>query len=358
VATIKDVAREAGVSISTVSHTLSGKRPISPATRQRVLEAIKRLDYRPNLNARGLASQHTGVLGLVVADISNPFYPIVARGVEDVAHARDYSLMICSTDGDERRESGYIDLLESRQVDGIIYMAGLPSNRRLEQLLATGRIPVVAADERLPSLDLPGIYLENTRAGALVADHFIGLGHRDLAFVGGPAHLPTVSDRLAGYRGAIEQAGLSLPDRLVTYADNRPEGGLQAATLLLEQPSPPTAILAANDMMAIGILEYCRAAGIEVPMGVSVVGVDDLPIARLAGLTSIHQPMYAMGTGAARMLLEILDTGRRMDPILIVPELVVRRSSGPLGGAIAPSSRAFVRDRMSQSSSPDSHRAR
>jgi DNA-binding LacI/PurR family transcriptional regulator len=329
VATIKDVAREAGVSISTVSHTLSGKRPISPATKRRVFEAIERLGYRPNLNARGLASRRTSVLGLVVADISNPFYPTVARGVEDVAHAHDYSLMICSTDGDERRESGYIDLLESRQVDGIIYMAGLPSNRRLEQLVQLGRIPVVGVDERLPALDLPGIYLENRRAGALIAEHFVTLGHRDLAFIGGPAHLPTVIDRLAGYREVIEQAGLSLPDRMIAYADNLPEGGRHAASLLLGQASAPTALMAANDMMAIGALEYCREARIDVPESVSVVGVDDLPIARLAGLTSIHQPMYAMGTGAARMLLEILATARHFEPIFIPPELVVRTSSGP-----------------------------
>ena len=328
-ATIKDVAREAGVSISTVSHTLSGKRPISEPTRRRVLEAVERLGYRPSWTARSLASGRTRVIGLVVADISNPFYPTAARGVEDVANARDYSLVICSTDGDERRERGYIDVLEARQVDGIIYMAGLATNRRLGELVARGGIPVVAADEQLAELDLPGVFLMNDRAGIMVADHLVALGHQRLGFIGGPRHLPTVRRRLAGFVDGAGAHGLAIPDECVTFSDNRAEGGQLAAAVLMALDEPPTAVFVANDMMALGVLEYCRSAGITVPGDLSVVGVDDLPVARLVGLTTIRQPMYEIGAAAARILFEILDSNGRPGIVLMQPELVVRSTTGP-----------------------------
>jgi DNA-binding LacI/PurR family transcriptional regulator len=328
-ATIKDVAREAGVSISTVSHSLSGKRPISEPTRRRVLEAVERLGYRPNWNARSLVSGRTRVIGLVVADISNPFYPTAARGVEDVAIERDYSLVICSTDGNERREREYIDVLEARQVDGIVYMAGLGSNRRLAELVARGGIPVVTADERLRDLDLPGVFLMNERAGAMVADHLAALGHTRLGFIGGPRHLPTVGERLAGFAAGAASHGLALADGWVTYADNRAEGGQLAAAVLMALDVPPTAVFVANDMMALGVLEYCRSAGLAVPGDLSVVGVDDLPVARLMGLTTIHQPMYEIGSTAARLLFGILESDDRPATVLLQPELVVRTSTGP-----------------------------
>jgi DNA-binding LacI/PurR family transcriptional regulator len=329
VTTIKDVAREAGVSISTVSHALSGKRPISAATTERVLKAVDRLGYRPNRNAQSLVSRQTRVLGLVVADISNPFYPIAARGVEDVAHAHDFNVMICSTDGDERRERSYIDILEARQIDGIIYMAGLATNHRLEELVRSGRVPVVVADERLPGLDLPGVFLKNDEAGQVVAEYLMRLGHTRLGFVGGPRHLPTVGQRLAGYRTAIQGAGLRLAEDAVSYADNRPEGGQLAAAILLSRPTPPTALFVANDMMALGVLEHCQSVGLAVPADLSVVGVDDLPISRLAGLSTIRQPMYEMGAAAAGLLFEMLEAGTQPGSVFMPPELIVRTSSGP-----------------------------
>ena len=328
-ATIKDVAREAGVSISTVSHALSGNRPISEATRRRVLEAVDRLGYRPNWNARSLASRSTRVIGLVVADISNPFYPTAARGVEDVANAHDFSLMICSTDGDERRERGYIDLLEARQVDGIIYMAGLATNRRLADLVARGRTAVVTADEQLVELDLPGVFLQNDRAGGMVAEHFISLGHTRLGFVGGPRHLPTVGERLAGFAGGAAAHGLAIADECITFADNRAEGAQVAASMLMSLDEPPTAVFVANDVMALGVLEYCRSAGLTVPGDLSVVGVDDLAVARLVGLTTIRQPMYEIGATAARLLLQILEGETRPATVRLQPELVVRSTTGP-----------------------------
>ncbi len=328
-ATIKDVAREAGVSISTVSHALSGKRPISEPTRRRVLEAVELLGYRPSWTARSLASGRTGVIGLIVADISNPFYPTVARGVEDVANAHDYSLVICSTDGDERRERGYIDVLEARQVDGIVYMAGLAANRRLGELIARGSIPVVAADEQLAELDLPGVYLMNERAGRMVADHLASLGHARLGFVGGPRHLPTVAERLEGYVGGAATHGITIPDELIAFAYNRAEGGQVAAAILMALDDPPTAVFVANDMMALGVLEHCRSAGLAVPGDLSVVGVDDLSVARLVGLTTIRQPMYEIGATAASLLFEILDSGANPATVRMQPELVVRSTTGP-----------------------------
>lgn len=328
-ATIKDVAREAGVSISTVSHALSGKRPISEPTRRRVLEAVERLGYRPSLTAASLASGRSRVIGLVVADISNPFYPMAARGVEDVASAHDYSLVICSTDGDEQRERRYIDVLEARQVDGIVYMAGLETNRRLAELVARGTVPVVAADEQLAGLDLPGVYLMNDRAGWMVADHLIALGHVRLGFIGGPRHLPTVRDRLAGFVAGAESHGISIAEECITFADNRAEGGQLAAAVLMALDDPPTALLVANDVMALGVLDHCRSSGLLVPGDLSVVGVDDLLFARVVGLTTIHQPSYEIGHTAASLLFEILESNGRPATIRMQPDLIVRSTTGP-----------------------------
>ena len=330
---IRDVAAAAGVSVATVSRVLSPASadvPMRKETRDKVERAIEELGYRPNDLARALLQHRTAAIGLVVPDISNPYYPPLVRGVEDAASSRGYRVVLCNTDRDPAKISGYLDTLIKTRVDGIVVAGGgwadVPDRTAV---LGTYRTGLVAVGRHLGAH--PSVRIDNAAASREAAEHLIGLGHRGIAFLGGPASSTTVQDRAQGYRDALEVAGLTGPAP-VRYGDFTEESGYAATRELLDASPRPTALLCANDRIAIGAYAATADAGGRVPEDVSVVGFDDTPIARYVRptLTTVAIPTYEMGLAAVRLLLSQLE-GDGVPELETMPtRLVIRDSTAPL----------------------------
>lgn len=308
--TMKDVAEHANVSISTVSYVLNGSGPVAPERRNRVLDAIRLLDYSPNESARSLKRRSASTVAMVIPDLTNQFFAMVAEGVQRAASAVDVLVVLVVPDATEVPEENYARLLRSQRVDGVIYLSGTGSMpAAIYDLARSG--PVVLVDEQIPGRDLPAIVCDSRRGAREVAAHVLAQGHRKLAVIGGPPALWTAQQRLAGYREAFAGAGID-PDEVPVYAgDYRQESGVTAAARILSGPADkrPTALICANDLMAIGATECLKASGLSVPADMSVVGFDDQPISSLLTprLTSVRQPAHDMGFRAAKVLFDLLE---------------------------------------------------
>ncbi len=325
---IKDVARQAGVSAATVSRALAGLPSVSEATRQKVLEAVQALDYRPDLAARRLRSRRSTVIGLVVSDIRNTFFTEVSRAVEDLAFSRQLSVILCNTDEDAEREAACLNLMCDENVAGVILS---PS----QQLLARFRpgdypFPVVLVDRYERGLPADAVVLDNVDAASRLTRHLVANGHRDMLFLYG-AESATGLQRLAGHRAAM--AAYPLPVR-AEGVKPRVDRARTAALAALDGPDRPRALVASSGLILLGILEAVREAGLAVPGDVAVAGFDDMPWTRLVqpGLTVIAQPTYDMGREAMGLLLQrIADPGQAMRQLVLRGELVERGSTAPRG---------------------------
>jgi len=307
--TMKDVAEHAGVSLSTVSYVVNDSGPVAEARRARVVDAIRILDYTPNESARNLKRRSASTIGLVVPDLANQFFALVAEGVERAASERDVLVVLCAPEATDKPDSQHAALLRSQRLDGVIYLSGVGTPA--EAILALSRSgPVVLVDEQIPGFDLPAVVSDGRRGAREVTRHVLEFGHKRIAVIGGPTELWTAEQRLAGYREAIAAAGLDTDDMPVFIGDYRQESGHMLAEKALDvaEAERPTALLCANDLMAIGALEYCKSKGIRVPDDVSIVGFDDVPIAALVTprLTTVRQPARDMGYRAAQLLFDLL----------------------------------------------------
>jgi LacI family transcriptional regulator len=312
-ATIKDVARAAGVSVSTVSHVLSGNRPISEATRSRVMETIGQLGYRPNRLAQGLVSKSTCSVGLLVPDLANPFFGNIAEAVEIAAHERGYSVILCNTNLDPVREADYLAVLLSRQVDGLIYFPGTRvPNAALSAAVAEG-IPVVIVDERIDNL--PGVFVDNFDGGRQTGAYLASLGHRAFLFLGGPEGLPTVMDRLNGLRAGLEET-VPIDCMLLRFGEYRASHGYESIHAYAREgifatgnARRPTAVVAANDLIAIGALRALRELNLRIPHDCSLAGFDGIELTSLItpSLTTVQQPFGKVATSAVQLLLSRIE---------------------------------------------------
>ncbi|MBX3596771.1 MAG: LacI family DNA-binding transcriptional regulator [Rhizobiaceae bacterium] len=316
--TIRDVAREAGVSIGTVSAVINDRGQVADDTKRHVLRLIAELGFEPNNAARSLKHGHISSIGFVVPDLENPFFAAVADGVQRGIGDHDILLVLCATWSNMEREEYFARILRTERLGGVIYLSGtgLPSPSLLE--LARSGL-VVFVDEVLPGLDVPFVGSNNLAGARSVAQHVLGSGHRRLAIVGGPQRLWTSEQRLAGFRESIASFGLD-PDGIpcITGDYSEHSGYLAAVELLSgDQQTWPTAILCANDLMAMGAMRYCRERGISIPSTVSITGFDDIPAAEFLqpALTTVAQPGREMGKAAAEMLL--YRTGVRQEPPVI-----------------------------------------
>lgn len=360
--TVHDVAARAGVSIGTVSHVISGRQHVAPETRQRVEDAMVALGYRPNRIARSLILQHTRTLGMVIPDVANPFFGDLMRGVEEVARERGHSVLFGNSDNDGDQEDRYVEEFIERRVDGLLIVvaahrparsparaaatAEAPLDPRAStdagcegdaDLMALGRLadlptalPVVALD-RLPDHWSHDAVVGDSRAGvALGVEHLVDLGHRRLGFIGGDPALATGRERRAGFEAALGDLGIR-PVWVSDGAFSLDSGRAQAASLFASPPTTwPTAIVAANDLLALGVLLAVRERGLRVPDDVSLIGFDDIAYARLSDppLTTVRQPAREMGAMGARLVFRRLDGEVGPPEVVVVrPELVVRSST-------------------------------
>jgi len=331
-ATIADVATRAGVSTATVSRVLAGVGRARPETQARVLEAARALDYRPSEVARSLKRRSTQTLGLIITDIENPYFPQLVRAVEDAARASGYSVLLCNAADDPEREASYLELLADRRVDGLIIAASSLGERHAEWL-SSPPIPVVLVNTAAPDVGLPAITSDNELGGRMATEHLLGLGHRRFGYLMPPPRNVDAPERLAGVRSALAAAGCPPGALTVAAADALVGGGERAANDLLDRAPGTTAILAYNDLMAIGALRALRRRGRRVPADVSVVGFDDVALAAYVDppLTTISQRTDEMGRRAVAQLTGDGE-GLGSAQVRLAVDLIVRESSGPATG--------------------------
>jgi LacI family transcriptional regulator len=331
--TIKDVAREAGVSTATVSRVINGHERVSAGMRERVLEAAGRLGYRPNAMARSLRSESTRTLGLVVSNVMNPFFTAVARAVEDAARERGYSVILCNADEDPEKEELYLDVLLGRRVDGVLVSPARAASPHLADVLEEG-VPVVFVDRHIAGMDVPVVRADGRRAVGELVEYLVGLGHRELAVISGPPEVVPGAERLEAFLAAAERSGASVPEERVRVGDFRRASGVRAMRELLALEPRPTAVFVANNLMTLGALQALRAAGLWIPQDISLASFDDVSWFELLEppVTAIAQPTGELGAAAARMLLELVEEKRRPESLVMPAELVVRGSCGRPGG--------------------------
>jgi len=328
---IGDVAERAGVSAMTVSRFFNDPSKLAKATYERVKLAVDELAYVPNAAARSLIRGRSDTVALVVADIRHPFFMAVARGVEDVAQAANYVLFLGNSDETLARERQYLDAVISRRVDGVILAPTHGKRHNLEMLRRRG-VPTVLIDRRLPEYDLDVVRGDTFRGGQLLTEHLVGEGYRDIVFIGGYPGVSSLVDRLSGYQAAMEDAGLAPVSELGRY--DQETGDRIVAALVARarkgQGSLPEALIAANNMVALGALLALRRHGLRVPEDIALAAFDDFEIdAQLDPfLTVIRQPAYDIGREAMQLLLERFGRSDRPTEERVLPvELVARRST-------------------------------
>lgn len=337
--TIKDIAAKAGVSLGTISNVINGNVAVRPATRRRVMDAIRALRYQPSMLARSLRQNRTAMIGMVIPDITNPFFPAVVRGVEDVAFQNSFRLVLCNTDNDSDKEESYLRELHAYRAAGLIL---IPSEHSKITMSAahpfSSRVPAVCLDRRPEDWVGDSVTVNNTEGVFAITTHLIKSGHRAIAMIIGSLHLQNAIARLKGFRSAMRKAKLEVNPQYIQEGRFDRLSGYEKMRILLEQRPRPTAVVCGNDLIALGVLSALREAGLQCPQDISVVGFDDIEVAELTdpSLTTVFQPGYQMGARGAALLIKRMRTPNQPVQNIVLPtELKVRHSVAPLHGSVA-----------------------
>ena len=326
--TLRDVAREAGVSIKTVSRVVNGEPAVNEATAARVEAAVERLGYRPNELARGLKGRRSRTIGLVIDDVSNPFMANCAQAIEAVAREHGHALILCDSHANLETEGDYVGLLTRRQVDGLLLVPARGRDAHLRAEQETG-LPVVAFDRPAEGVQADTVLVQNREGTREATEHLIWHGHERIAFVGDVRHFYTARKRLEGYKEALGAAHFEPLHALDAHSIDQ---GEEATKGFLDTPDPPTALFAANILTTLGALRAIEDLGLRIPEDVAVIGFDDFELAHVLRprFTLVRQPTFELGRRAAEMLFERLDGQGRPNPrrLVLPTELVVRESCG------------------------------
>ncbi|CAE6927712.1 Ribose operon repressor [Vibrio sp. B1REV9] len=329
-ATMKDIAKLAGVSTSTVSHVINKTRFVSEEISERVNNAAKELNYyAPSALARSLKVNRTKTFGMLVTTSTNPFFGEVVKGVERCCYQKGYSLILCNTEGDNERMRDSINTLLQKRVDGLILMCSSLEGERIEVFERYPDIPVVVMDWGPMLFASDKIQDNSLRGGYLAAKYLIDCGHKEVGCITGPLIKHQAQMRYEGYKRAVIEAGLSFNANWIVESDFECEGGYQAFKKMIERGPLPSSIFVSNDMMAMGVLNAANELGIEVPEQLSIIGYDDIHIAKYMSpsLTTIHQPKYSLGQAAVETLLRKLNEKTQETQVVqLEPTLVERKS--------------------------------
>ncbi|MCM3267493.1 catabolite control protein A [Paenibacillus elgii] len=330
--TIYDVAREAGVSMATVSRVVNNNPNVKPQTRKKVFEAIERLGYRPNAVARGLASKKTTTVGVVIPDISNSIFSEVARGIEDIANMYHYNIILSNADKKKEKEIRVINTLLEKQVDGLLFMGGAITEEHI-QAFKTSSVPVVLCATADEQRTIPSVDIDHEKAAFDAVNVLLENGHRDIAMISGTLQDPANGyARYQGYKKALEAANIPLREDLVRIGNYRYESGLEVTKYFLELDNRPTAIFAATDEMAIGAIHTLQDNGLKVPEDMSVISVDNIRMASMVRplLTTVAQPMYDIGAVAMRLLTKLMNKETKdaseLSQVILPHEVIYRNS--------------------------------
>jgi LacI family transcriptional regulator len=336
-ATIHDVARKAGVSSATVSHVINNSRFVSPETRARVVEAIDALRYRRDGVARSLRRARTSTIGVVISDITNPFFSDLVRGIEDRIYGREegFNLILCNTDEDTTRERMCLDVLQERRVEGLIIVPAGDNEDCLNEIVRSG-LPVVFADRTVEGVEADTVLVDNVDGTFRLTQHLVGLGHRRIGVLQSERAATSVAERILGWRRALESARIGVDTALVTRGGCTIEDARQAGLALLDDPGRPAAVLCTNNIMTLGMIQAIADRGLRCPDDIAVVGFDDFPWATAFSprLTALAQPAYAMGAEAVDLLFARIAQGSlgRAVRRVLKGSLVVRASCGTMTG--------------------------
>ncbi len=333
--TIKDIARIANVSHTTVSRAINDKSRIHPKTKEKILSIARELNYQPNFFARSLITKRTKILGLVITTIANPFYIELAQGIETTARAFGYNIILCSTDYELSNEKKYIDMLRSKGVDGIIFTSAHIGDPNIIELAEEG-FPIILVNRRTyhptvrDKVDYVGV--DNILGGYLAVEHLIRLGHERIGIIGGSSESSVGFERLEGGKKALKNYGLEMREDYFLEGDFLKESGYQGGKRFLRMEKPPTAIFSTNDYMALGTYQALLEEGVRIPEEIALVGFNDIEFSSMRGieLTTVGQKKYEMGALAVKKLVERIEgdrTGSSRE-VILEPELIIRRTCG------------------------------
>jgi LacI family transcriptional regulator len=329
--TVRDVAERAGVSAMTVSRVINGGSGVRPETKRRVEEAIRELEYVPNAVAKGLMSNKSGTIGVIVPDIVNPFFALVIRGAETVARRSGYRVLLCNTEGDLALERQYVEDMLAHRADGILIAPVSDLSKDHLAALSRRRFPFVLVDRSVTGLDCDIVQADSVSGARRLTEHLIEVGHRRIGLIIEPDTVSTARERVRGYHAALEKANLSTEESLIVRTSADRAGGYGATNQLLSLPDPPTALFGVNNMTALGAIDAVRDRGLSVPEDIGLVCFDDVEhLAVLSPfLTVMDQPTETFGTVGTQLLLDRIagnvESGRR---VVLPPRLIVRRSGG------------------------------
>ncbi len=324
---IKDVARAAGVSHSTVSRALADSPLVAPETKRRIQRLARQMGYTPSAIARGLVTRRTATIGLVVTTIADPFIAEVARGVEETALDSGYSVILCDSNAEPERELACVRMLQEKRVDGIIVASSRVGNLYVPLLEELG-VPIVLVNSQHDGHYVYSIRTDDLTGGRLAGEHLLSLGHRHVAYITGPSSARASVERLEGCRSALREHGLDVSDEWVVPGNGHADGGQAGVGFLLRCSPCPTAIFCYNDMTAIGALQAIKSAGQRVPDNLSIVGYDDIAFAALVDppLTTVAQAKHTLGQRAMDLVLNLLNEQEQTSDIVLTPFLVQRAS--------------------------------
>jgi LacI family transcriptional regulator len=326
--TIQDVAIRAKVSITTVSRVINNSpHRVSRVTRERVLKTIEEMDFRPNALAQGLITKRTMTIGVIIPDISNPYYAEIVRGIQDRADDEGYAVILQNTDRKLERIIQCIHLFREKRVDGIIFSGGIIHGYEPLSALRefSQRVVVIGRHE----VDFPAVRVDNIGGAILAIQHLVDLGHQRICFINGPEMSTTSEDRLQGFKNAIAQNGIPFEDSMVKRGNLTPESGYQVARELLGMPGRPTAVFASNDLMAFGAVHAARDLGLSVPGDLAMVGFDNIQLSSYFNptLTTVEIPMYKLGTAAMKMIVNVASDNTFDRYQWFKPRLLIRHST-------------------------------
>ncbi len=333
--TIKDIAKKLNLSYSTVSRALNSSTLVNEKTMKLIQEEAKKMGYTPNALARGLVLKKSGIIGMIIPDITNPFFPALARGAEDAAVKRGYNLLICNTDWNIKLETRHLKLIEERKVDGFVLSSINVENRYLEKLVERD-YPLVFVSRIYPGILANFVGTDTEHGGYLAGKHLAELGHREMAFVGGKFKVGSVQGRYLGFLEALKEKGIEVRGDRVIEGEFTVESGYKMALQLLKRDRRVTGIFAANDLLAVGVMKAARELGYRIPTDISIVGYDDIFISSLPGieLTTVFQEKRKLGELAVNMLLDDIqgkENGKKSTKkIVLSPKLIVRKTTAPV----------------------------
>ncbi|BAH08365.1 LacI family DNA-binding transcriptional regulator [Clostridium kluyveri] len=325
---IKDVAKEAGVSIATVSRVLNDVDVVNEETKKKVLAAIKKLGYRPNIVARSLKTQKTRTIGIIIPDISNQFYPEIVRGAEDVANIYDYNIMLCNTDLDMEKETEYLKVLKEKMSDGVLYMSNSLEEDMLN-LIKQLQIPMVLVETTNDKEDIPSVTIDNEKAAYDGVTYLINKGNRKIAYIGASEDMANASAvRYKGYKKALEENNLQVDKNRTYFSNLKAKDGYEGINKILDRVDVD-AIFCSSDEIAMGAINALRDRGIKVPEDVDVMGFDNIYSASIfyPKLTTVAQPIYDMGSVGMRMLIKLINNQKMDNTNYVLPHQLIERDS-------------------------------